>query len=514
MRLKLSFFVLFAFMIISSSCKKETSFLALPNQIVAQQLPTIRVDKYFPNGVLQFKTQESFKIFYKQVEKNPEYVNEVLPTFNSFKTTLNNFAIKQSLSTNNSQATTITLGVTPAPKVEKDEYLMDMRQDALPVETLQPIVNNDLDVIIDNKLYQFTRIGQFQVSMDVIENYLNIFEDNLDNIYYNPNFVSMPNETALGNDQYELSPGIIRDVAAMGDDLIGIQKITYLPEPGGGFRDPIGGSTGGSPGTYGVPDYYVNYQKSDFNQDNIAITFNDWAKRRLVFKTRNVSILGIFSIIDMKSKIQREKQFLWMTYWGPSYADELIVGFDNMDLTTNYVFPHPSQVTLPNRPQFGGLADFQIGNFLLKNVLHVNVNLSALNYSLSNNEVTSFIDGQFNSLVGNLYNNLYKQMEDKILNKIDNGFSARWDGYTKSIAKLDEQYKLKVVLGKAEKPQGYSHSNDWTFDWNIGVSFGSGSVPGGYPAQYSYRYEMKSGSFYTRARVGNIWHGIRIVIKK
>ena len=43
-------------MIISSSCKKETSFLALPNQIVAQQLPTIRVDKYFPNGVLQFKT--------------------------------------------------------------------------------------------------------------------------------------------------------------------------------------------------------------------------------------------------------------------------------------------------------------------------------------------------------------------------------------------------------------------------------------------------------------------------
>ena len=388
-----------------------------------------------------------------------------------------------------------------------------MRIEALPVETLQPLVNSDLEIIIENQLYQFTRIGQFQVNMDVIDAYLELFQDNLDNIYYNAAFIAMPNEIPFGNDQYEVITGIIRDEGAIGDDILNLNKIIYLQEINGGMPD-FGG--GGAPGINGVPDYYVTKQGGANFNDNFGIVFNDWAKRRLVFKTRKTNIdLNWFGFhkIDIKAKVQREKKFLWITYWGPSYADELITGFDNMSLETDYVMPHPNPYAVPGKPELAGLADFRIGNWTLK-TLHVNLSISALNYSLTNSEVATYLDNGFNQLAGNVYTNLFKLFENKILNQIDRSYASRWAEYTEVMNSLDNQYKLKWVVGKGEKPQGYSHANTWLFDSNIGLTYKvNGGVPGGYPAAYHYNYTMKAGSFYGRARVGNIWHGIRVIIK-
>lgn len=175
--------------------------------------------------------------------------------------------------------------------------------------------------------------------------------------------------------------------------------------------------------------------------------------------------------------------------------------------------PHPNPYAVPGKPELAGLADFRIGNWTLK-TLHVNLSISALNYSLTNSEVATYLDNGFNQLAGNVYTNLFKLFENKILNQIDRSYASRWAEYTKVMNSLDNQYKLKWVVGKGEKPQGYSHANTWLFDSNIGLTYKvNGAVPGGYPAAYHYNYTMKAGSFYGRARVGNIWHGIRVIIK-
>ncbi len=236
----------------------------------------------------------------------------------------------------------------------------------------------------------------------------------------------------------------------------------------------------------------------------------------MVFKTQKIdfSLFGFgFHKIDIKAKIQKEKRFLWITYWGPSYADEIIVGCDNMSLETDYIFPHPQQFSSIYRPTFEGLADFEIGNWVV-HTLNLKVNYSALGYTLNNAEIASMINSNFNSVVGNVYNNTFKMIENKFINSIDPSYLTTYANYTTKVNQLKADNRLKWVIGKAEKPEGYTNQNTWTFDWNIGGSWSTGSgpsAPGGYPAQYHYKYDMKSGSFFGRARVGGVWHGIRIV---
>ncbi|MBC7423439.1 MAG: hypothetical protein H7334_08320 [Ferruginibacter sp.] len=82
----------------------------------------------------------------------------------------------------------------------------------------------------------------------------------------------------------------------------------------------------------------------------------------------------------------------------------------------------------------------------------------------------------------------------------------------KKINTLKDDHKLKWAIGKAKKIQGYSNDNTWRFDWNVGGTIVSqGGGVGGYPSKYNYKYDMKGGSFFGRARVGSVWHGIRIV---
>ena len=170
-----------------------------------------------------------------------------------------------------------------------------------------------------------------------------------------------------------------------------------------------------------------------------------------------------------------------------------------MDLWTSYVFPHPQKYNTLGHPSFLGLANFKFGNFTL-NTFNIDLNLSFGSYPILNSaQISSFVNSQFNSFVGSHYNNLFSSTEHNLINSIDPTYLTTYAAYTKKVNTLDNANRFKMVLGKAEKVQGYSSSNDWTFDWNIG--FGG--------AQYTY--DMKSGSFFGRARVGSNWYAIRTV---
>lgn len=383
-----------------------------------------------------------------------------------------------------------------------------MKEYALPDEVFPNLVNPDLELIVGDTLYQFTRIGLFKSELTYLSDYVSFFQSYKDQIFFDSNYVKVQGETTLSNGEYLVQTGITRSEEST-DDIFG--RALYIDD-GGGCTSGCGGGGGGTPGSSG--DYYVNSTvDSTFNKE-VGIVFNDWAKRRLVFKTQkiNFSISGFgFHKIDIKAKVQREKRFAWFTYWGPSYADEIVVGCDNMNLETDYIFPHPQQFSTIYRPSFEGFADFEIGNWVV-HTLNLKVNLTALGYNLNNAEIANFTNGAFNSVVGGIYQNIWKNIETKLITSIDASYLTSYASYTKKINSLNDANKLKWVIGYTEKPQGYSHENTWRFDWNIGGSWNSGGTnPDGYPAQYHYNYSMKAGSFFGRARVGNVWHGIRIV---
>jgi len=493
--------LLFAF----TACKKNE---IVTNEINIQN-PLLRKDAKFPNGILQFNSTASFKVFWDKVTDDPTYVSKNVNGFKSFRDKLNEYNSTKSSQSSQIASSSTSSNSSSIIEVDTTEFLFDLNEYCLPVENLATVVNDDMEVIVENTLYQFTRIGLFKVDLTKLDSYATFFDANVDNIYYDSSFVSIPNEVPIGNNEYQVLPGIVRQEDATNDILA--NRVQYI-EDGGGFLDN-GGGGGGNGSPTPSNNYYVNSTVGESFNKEVGIIFNDWAKRRLLFKTQktNISLFGWgFHKIDIKAKIQREKKFLWFTYWGPSFADEIIVGCDNMDLETDYIFPHPQQFSTMYRPTFEGLANFTIGNHVLQ-TMNIKVNLSALNYSLTNTEVSSYINSAFNSVVGNVYNDAFKLMETKIINSIDASYLSTYANYTKKINRLNEDNRLKWVIGKAEKPEGYSHANEWIFDWNIGGTYQENGGIGGYPLQYHYNYSMKAGSFFRRARVGNIWHGIRIV---
>lgn len=499
-------------LIVFISCKKNDS--ATTENKTTVQNPLVRKDANFPNGVLQFNSNASFKAFYEKTEKDVYYVNKVTSDFKSLRNHLDIYNSSKSATSSSLLGSTINNTTSNEPlEVDSTEFINDMKSFMLPVEDLAGVVNPEMEFIVGDTLYQFTRMGLFKANLLYLSDYIDFFTANKNSIFFDSNYIKVPNETPIINSEFLVQAGITRTDDASNDILYN-RAIEYIDD-GGGCTSGCGGGGGGGTGG-GSTDYYVNSTVgSGFNKE-VGIVFNDWAKRRLVFKTQkiDIAIAGFgFHKIDIKAKVQREKKFLWITWWGPSYADEIIVGCDNMSLETDYIFPHPQQFSAITRPTFEGLADFDIGNWTVQ-TFNLKVNLSALGQSLTNTQITSFLNNQLNSVVGNVYNNAFKAIETNFLNSIDPTYLSTYANYTKKVNSLDNQNRLKWIIGKAEKPQGYSHENTWRFDWNIGGTWTQGSggtIPGGYPAQYHYNYDMKSGSFFGRARVGGIWHGIRIV---
>ncbi|NTX41672.1 MULTISPECIES: hypothetical protein [unclassified Myxococcus] len=242
-----------------------------------------------------------------------------------------------------------------------------------------------------------------------------------------------------------------------------------------------------------TPTFINDSVGSGFNKE-ISTSFGD---RRFILKTRKTNLV-LFRSISMKGKLQRRKKAWFVQYWGPSYADELVIGIDNMDLHTSHIFPTPQTFGAPNRPNFTGIFNFKIGNWTL-DVAGIQLSQTSRRLIFTQPELASFINSQFNSLLGGIANNLWTQFEHKIINAIDPGYVARLAAYTKKVDSLNEQNKFRITLGQAEKNQGYSHEHNWVFDWNVMV----GAKP--------YSYDMRAGSFYGKARVGCNWYGLRIV---
>lgn len=272
-----------------------------------------------------------------------------------------------------------------------------------------------------------------------------------------------------------------------------------LSYPGNGLQEWVCDGSAPSCGQSSPTVQFQNYAVGENFKKSENITFGN---RRFVFKTKNVNVLGLGLIrtIGIKGKLQRKKRVWFVTYWGPSYADEIVVGFDNMYLWTTYQFPTPPLVFTSGRPSFSGLADYKLGNVVLQ-VINFDVgNYPALiNAGITQQNAYNFVNGILNNLVNSVVTNLIDLFALDVVNVVDPSLATRFANLTKKFNSLDESYHFRIVMTKGERPQCYSHSNRWTFNPNVG--FGGAE----------YRYEMRAGSFWGRARLGTSWYGIRMV---
>ncbi|RKH05034.1 hypothetical protein [Corallococcus carmarthensis] len=515
--------------------------------------------------------------------------------------------------------------------VTYSEFVDDLAAALTEDDTLRRLVDRDLQVVVEGKLYHLTNMGVFQVNLSSLAAYRAWFNANAYAINTDPNFQSIAGESSLGNGSYQVMPGVIRTVGGFGtpsvkllgfdDDASGAATLQALPDvgspagsgthgteqglasvsaplrnkgaelgrisywygkvnahkaPGGAWLkdndcvsganlDPVAYCRKFFPGTNSVVELAASAKPPNlWNSQNCAAAYSGngerdficdstivpapscnltppaiayqpypvgsnfkrsenipFGNRRFVFKAKSPGFqLNIgdyevgFHTIGIKGKLQRRKRFLGIGYWGPSYADEIVVGMDNMKLDTDYIVPYPQNYNTLARPKFNTLADYKIGNWLVKTA-NISVNIKVPYYPITTQDIASWTNGGINSLIGNAYTNIWKGIETHVMDAIDPTFKTRYEAYSKMVTNLDDANRLRWVMGAGEKPQCYSHQNTWRFDANAGFRYakngGVAGPPGTPPAKVNYKYSMKAGSFYGRARLGGSWYGIRLV---
>ncbi|MCY1001826.1 hypothetical protein OWM54_32195 [Myxococcus sp. MISCRS1] len=531
--------------------------------------------------------------------------------------------------------------------VDYAEFVDDLKAYLVPDEALSQLVDRDLQMVVEGKLYQLTSMGVFQVDMASIASFRTWLNANSYAMNTNPNFQSIPGEVALPNGSFQVIPGVIRTVGNMGSPslkLLGFDedgsvasaqaadamgrlepvreaapqpdeassrqedspfmlsslsgdvtslgdkgaeqgrisywsgKVNAHKAPGGAWLKDSDCSSGANippltycrkffPGTNSVVAVPVSPKPANlWNTSGCAQTYSgdglqEWicdgasppapschqtpttinypvytvgsnfrrsesinfGNKRFVFKAKSPGFLFRisgnevgFHKIEIKAKVQRKKRFLGIGYWGPSYGDEIIVGVENMKLDTDFIAPYPQTYQTLSKPKFNGLANFKVGNWAVE-VMNISVNFNppGPGRPITTDDVAKWISSGFNSVVGTVYNNIWKVIETNIIAAIDFSYLEKYAKYTKMVNALDEAHRLKYALGRGEKPQCYSHKNTWWFDANAGVRYlvrgGVPGPPGSPPTKVNYKYSMKAGSFYGRARVDGNWYGIRMV---
>jgi hypothetical protein len=266
------------------------------------------------------------------------------------------------------------------------------------------------------------------------------------------------------------------------------------------------------------PINYANFSLGSSFSDKESVSFGN---KRFVFKARSPGFrlsIGNFEIgfhtIYIKGKLQRRKRFLGISYWGPSTADEIVVGVENMKLDTDYIVPVPQMYNTLAQPKFQNLAKYKLGSKLI-DVANISFNANLPFFPITQNNLAAWANSAINSLIGSIYTNIWQGIENNIMDAIDPSFRTRYAAYTKRVDAINDQNKLRWVIGAALKPECNVHKNNWTFDTNFGIKFtqngGVAGPPGTPPAQVNYKYSMKAGAFYGRTRVGSSWYGIRMV---
>ena len=466
------------------ACKKEQS--SITNEIDFK-IPMIRKDGKFKNGILVFDSREHLIKVYRALENNSDNANNIIPlSFNSLQKYFNKFR--------NSQYQNRTADDN-IEQVDTAQYIYDMKYFAVEYEIDAAILNEDLQIIIDDTLFQVTRIGIFKIVNDKIDDFFELYEAHEDEILYNPHTISLPGEIPLIDGSYRVENGIDRVPAPV--NILYDDSNPGIISPGVSYVPPCSITL---PNNFQYATYDVD---SDFKRNEVLYVESN--TRRFKFETFNTNFLslGVLRTIGIRGKLQRQRKFLGIKYWGESYADEIILNVENMDLHTDYVIPTPQVYNSLPAPQFNGLFNLKIGNHILEEVLDIRVNANLpFNQNISNVTVSNYLNGTLNSILNNQFQNFFSPFVNSLIANFDPSYPTRYANHAKRVSALKEANKVRYTLAEGAKSQGYSHVNVWRFDWNIGTPWGNGTT---------YSYEMKAGSFSGRARVGCKWYGIRIV---
>ena len=496
------------------SCKKDlTTKSEILNTDIS--LPTLEKNVAAPNGVLHFKNKESLGAFMEKLRNGATPESGSLPVgFASLRQHLDDFEKRHPKTTSD-----ITLDDDNSLE---EQYFYDLDKYIVEDEEVEFILNEDLQVMVGDKFYQMTRIGLLVVNNDKLQEFASLYELNEDDLYYNKNFTSFMGETLLTSDAKTETFKIIDGITRIKETAIYLMPFIDDDAGSGGSGGGSGGGgvdngyPGGFPeGSVLLPppeamDTYTTGTGNDFDLE-VHKNFND---RRFKFQAYNHNLLwlNVYKTVGIKGKLQRARQWLWVSWWSASWADEIIVGIENMDLRTKFTWPYPHQYNTLPRPSFNGVSKQTLGNWSF-DVVNVDVNLSAsflgYTYNLTTNSLNTLINGQLNDFKNNQFDNLFTKAVDEIGNSFDPTFKQRYKDYAMNVQTLDNANSLKFACGYVTKPETYSHINRWTFDWNVGLKYTSnGGLSGN-----AYGYDMKHGSFIGKARVGSYWTKFRIIAK-
>lgn len=469
-----------------ASCKKKDLNITQQEQQVNTESALVRKDAYFPEGVLQFKSSAEFEAFLNKLEEDPDYAQNAISGFKTFKTYFDQYMAAQKNKTLSEQADTA-------------EFIMDAKSIMLPSDQLSGAVNKDMQVIVGDSLYHYTRIGLFKVNLKNLPEYATFYKANTSNLFFNANYNQTPNERLMSTNEYLVLPGVTRTPMS-GGNVFAPASIEYV--------DDKGGWTGSS--TPPNENYLYNTTNKGsgvktFDKE-LAIPFRDFAKRRFVFKIHKQAL--IFSDddnINFACKVQREKRFLGVSYWGPSNADDFLSGWDNVAFFTDKRVEGPLS---PNRLATFEYSDYQgFYTVVSGDVFVMSVNNTRLAAQVSTAEFANFANDKYNAVIGGQYINHFAPIETAVRNSYDSTFKDRLIQIN-AISLQNQSESAKFVCGKKEyRLVGGNHHT--LFRWLRSSRPSILNV--NTPFRQAITGDFKAGSFYAKMRVGNRWRGIRVV---
>lgn len=482
-KLVLLFFIVTAMI----SCKKELTQQSVSDSSNNFKITLVKTS-LAPKGILKFSDQKTFERFMENIKRGIG-INQIPEDFKSLKRYLEAYKIKKQ------QENQVALESTSDIETgTPEDYYYSQYSNLVPDDILPYVVNEDLQIQIGDNYYQITRLGTFEVNQLSLAAFEAFYTPNHDNIWESEGY-QIPNETLLSNGVYQLQQGITRTEVPDEMDVLGttedFRPIVVTP-PGG--TNPNAGPN--------IPMKLVMMSADDKMNKTGEIRFTDG--RRLVFQAYNTNYV-FWRTVGIQGKVQRERRVWFVTYWSESYADALIVGADNMDLETDYIFPSPSYWAFQQMavPTFKGLVKIEMGNFI-NDYLRWDYTFPSLfgRPTFTFDDVSRLASKQINQRVNNEIDDIMSRLSNSFINTLDPTYKTRVQNNAIGLANIRKQNQLTFTTARSYKHQGYSNKNFWRFDWNFMIS-NAGEVP--------YTYKLNSGNFICKARFGNSWLGIRIV---
>lgn len=487
--------------------EKQVNLAANKNFTVIELVKNIAA----PNGVLKFKSQTDFELHIKMISEGSN-VDHFLPNdfyslndlFLDYETknifASNNIIYKKIISSlnniNHSNSTQPYLFNNDIEEGSLSDFIYSNYKNLVPDEQLSGFLNEDLQIIVGNYLYQITPVGTFEVSLDNIDSYTRWFDNNCFDIWTNPTF-TLTGESLISEGIYQVEKGIVRQEISFGHIIE--THINQIPPV---ILNPNLGINSSGPD---IPMHHVVANKNGEGRGIVGLP----NRKRFNFRSYNNKYF-IWNSVGIEGKVQRLRRFLWMSYWGQSFGDQIIVGIDNLDLETDYFFPTPQTMSAMQMtfPKFKGFKKIKLGNYV-GDFMEFSLGNFGLNqlFRLPQGTISNFTNGVLNSpLSTNLVNNIMKDVVPALIDKyVDPSYKDRFKNepvYITSFKNVQNRSKLRFTAAQTYKHVFNTDDNNWRFDWNIMISI-NGDLP--------YSYKLKSGNFIGKARVGNNWVGVRIV---